>query len=398
MNLSDLPMPLADQANQAQQKLLALMARLAAEHLRGARIPEAPVELVIRLLLDPAHGWAPTESHVPLYRQLTTALADLCAETDAFQPGRVYCHRVHSAHCAEAVPPGSTSVFAGYSPTGVPEWKEFHQFVLDAGDSRVDALFAAPPRVISVTTLGRVLKSRMVATLGKTSRSYNVLGQVAAGHYPVPAPDGGRDKLAVTIQVVECRAPGGLFRLELNLVGITPSGELAADYAIQEHLPAVCRACQAGRRELLKIERAVRALPENASNEKRAALLGRIPAILGRMAEMLEQAGRQATRRTRHAQDRKDGKRPVQCAIDDALRVADSALLIDDPNTTVVVRGPRNRVHVFSFDARHVTTFSLQDDQIGLRKRKEKWRPATAAEAARFRAALAKQLPQRDES
>ena len=393
MDDHDGDIPLADVANQLQQRLLGLVGAIVRTQHQGARMPDMPVELNVRLKLEPGNQWRPTADHVPLYRQFVAAIDEVCADSEAFQPGRVYCHRIHTAHSADALPRTPTSVFAGYSSTGMPEWKEFHQFVLDAGDERIHSLFASTPGVISIVTQGRVLKSRMITSLGKSSRSYNILGQVASG-YHLFEDEAIRERLAVTLQMVECRAPGGLFGLQLNVIGVTSRGELAADIVARQAIPAIWRACQAGRREAQKIERAVRLLPADAPAERRNKILGHIPAVLTRMGEMLEQAGRQAARRTRHATVRKDEMRPVQCALDDATRAADAAIYVDEVNETRVVRGPRNRIHVFSANGRHVTTFTLRAEQIDMRIRTKYWRLAEPGEIEQFRQSLSPQVGQ----
>jgi hypothetical protein len=44
---------------------------------------------------------------------------------------------------------------------------------------------------------------------------------------------------------------------------------------------------------------------------------------------------------------------------------------------------------VFAQDGRHVTTFTVEDDDVQRRVLRHAWRPATAAEIATCRAALA---------
>ncbi|MCX7847056.1 MAG: hypothetical protein N2595_03360, partial [bacterium] len=279
-------------------------------------------------------------------------------------------------------------VFAGYSSTGVPTWKDFHQLLLDAGDTRVHMLFSDPPRLLSHTTLGRDLKHLMLPHCGKTSRSYNILGQVAAGYFPVPSNDDPRDTMAVTFQIVEARAPGGLFRLELNIIGVTPDGLHLSTLLDYGAIPALERACRPILRQLKHLESLVRALPADAPPPHRSRLLSRIPALLTRLAGLLEQDAIQALRRTHHARLRRAHARPIQCALEDARIATDERILYDAHHQTWIIRGPRNRIHVFTHDARHVTSFSLPSDQVERRLRSQLWRTSSSEERAHFRSHL----------
>jgi hypothetical protein len=375
----------AEEANRLQQKLIALVRRMAADHgVRDSALDEE-IELALTLHLLSANGaLAPAPTHTPLFKQLSTQLAECAAETDAFQMGRVYCYRSSSAHGPDTMPPRTSAVFAGYSPTGVPQWRDFHQFLLDEGDERVDQLFADKPITVARVTLGRVLKAAMLPSLGKQSRSYNILGQVTAGYYATPGSDGPRGRQAVTFQIVECRAPRGLFRLELNVIGVTPLGTPVAESMLLGDLPVLTKAYQPARRALQEIEKSVRALPREGGSARKNKLLARVPGLLSRIAEVLGRAQRQSARRTRHAVERRSDQRPVQCAIEDTRKAGSDAFYVDERRKTIAVRGPRNRVHVFSRDARHVTTFTLRDEQIQGRVKRKTWRPATENERSDF--------------
>ncbi len=377
---------LPGEANYIEQKLTALVRRMAAATPHTGPPAAEPFDLTVSLRLDPGQDWKPVAPHTPLLRQVQQALDDRATVLDAFQPGRIYCYRARTAWCAEAVPPRPSAVFAGYSSTGMPVWQDLHQYLLDAGDERVDALFAAPPRLLSRVTAGRDLKRAMLPGLGKASRSYNVLGQVVAGYFTAPATDDPRDTMAVTVQIVECRGAGGVFRLELNVIGVAPDGVAAHVLNDYGALPALERACRPVERDLRRVEELVRTLPADAPLSERTRVLSCVPALLTRLAGLLEQDAGQAVRRTRHAVQRRDDARPVQCAVEDVRTAPDERVLWDDVHQTCVVRGPRSRIHVFTADARHVTSFSVRPDQVQRRMRTRMWRPATPEEIARFRA------------
>lgn len=380
---------LATRANRLQQELIALLDQLAARHaVRVAELGPA-LSVPLQLSLAPARHWTPTVAHQPLYTQLLRVIEECAATTDAYQAGRVFSFRAGSADGPDCVPPTPTAVFAGYTSTGAPRWQDFHQQLLDAHDARVDMLFSTPARLVSHITLGRALKAHLLSAHGRTSHSYNILGQITAGYFDAPDSIGGRARCALTAQIVEYRSPQREFALALNLIGSMPDGTPLKDALNLGRLDGVTRACQPVQRALQRCVRAVRALPLDAPPTARTDILTRIPRLLAGLCEALERSERQAVRRTRHAQRRRADERPVQCALDDARTATPAAFFCDDAHATVIVRGPHARAHVFAQDGRHVTTFTAQDDDVQRRVLRHAWRPATAAEIAACRAALA---------
>ncbi|NLF40967.1 hypothetical protein GX586_16105 [bacterium] len=379
----------AELANHVQQEIVNLIRAMAGEAVAHVEPAGEPLDVTLHLLLDPRNAWQPAQRHRHIYRQLREAIEEFGAQTDAFQRGRVFCYRCRSAQCEHSAPPSAAAVFAAYSQTGVPEWKDLHQYLLDAGDERVDQLFGERGRVLSRGALGREVKAHLFPSFGKFSKSYNILGQVVAGYYAVEDAFGMREKTAVTVQIVECRGPGAVFRLEANVIGAAPDGEPVIDAMLRGVLPDVTRAYQIAARDARAMEQKVRAARLAFSNADPYRALRQIPAVLSRVAASLERSHRQGARRTVHAHQRKEDRRPVNCAMQDAQDAQPAAVFRDEKNDTIIIRGPRNRVHAFSTDARHVTSFTLRDEQVDRRVRLKHWRPAAEDEVTAFRAALA---------
>jgi hypothetical protein len=379
-----------EQANLVQQQLVALVRRLAREQGVNPTALDDVLTLPLQIAVRPARQWELASLSRPLYRQLQHIMAELAAATDAFQPGRVYSFRAGNATSADAVPPSPTAVFAGYASTGAPFWTDLHQALLDAGDERVGLLFADKPRILSLITRGRDLKAQLLSVRGRLAIGYNILGQIAAGYYLAPNDQGMPERFAVTAQIVETRSADRTFRLALNLIGRMPDGTPLHDAVLHDRLPELALVCRPVATALRRCERAVRALPQDAPDTARTAVLGCIPQVLARMAERLQRCHRQAVRRTRHAQQRREDKRPVQCAWDDARAADVEAFFIDRQHGTLIVRGPRSRVHAFARDGRHVTTFRLQGQELERRLLQRLWIAAPADDIADFRAALAR--------
>lgn len=362
---------------------------------RGGRIPRGPLRMVLSFDVDPASGRA-AGAPEPLLEQMAAALRAEAAETDLFRPGRVHCHRCGGSGCEHAAPPRPTAVFAGYSPTGQPEWLDFAQLLLDRKDPRVDLLFGESPPVVPVVLPGKELKARLLPAFGRTSKSWDLLGQVAAGYFRGRLAGGAAEPFlfALTLQVVESRHADGRHRLSLNVVGQGPGGGDAEPALPGGAAGWLADEIAQGRRRLREMEEALAPLFGQAAGAGK--VLSGVPGLLSDLRRGLEQAGRQQGRRTLHAQQRRRESRPTPAAVRDAAQAADEAILRDERADTLVVRGPKGRVHVFTPAGRHVTSLVLDADALRRRIDRERWRPARGEELRAFREALPRPTPDRD--
>ena len=347
-----------------------------------------PLHLSLRVDVDPAADWA-VSFEPPLLEQLEPQLADARAVANAFRTGHVHCFRCASSDCAHSRPPSEQMVFAGYSSTGVPEWKSLTQVLLDAKDENVDRLYAHPPRAVTRVQTGKDLKTRQLASFGKASRTYAILGQVVSGYYFLRPRDGARKlPVAVTFQVVEARDADAGTVLRLNCIPAGLSLEEWEDAVLSERLAFLrdARAHAAGTIETM--ERQVRAARrENADAAGLRAIYRRVPRVLDALGRDLNRGGRRRARRTRHAEDRREA-RPVHKAIDDARAAAPRAVLYDLKRETWIVCGRAGRTHAFAADGRHVTSFVLPAGGTEFRVRTGRWRRTSEEEARTFLSAL----------
>jgi hypothetical protein len=110
--------------------------------------------------------------------------------------------------------------------------------------------------------------------------------------------------------------------------------------------------------------------------------------ILQGLARKLEKVGRQRGRRTAHAEGHRVENRPTSKACEDAIGAAGESVLWDKHERTFVVLGPRNRVHVFSRQGRHVTSLVLASEAVRSRKRRKRWLPLTDDQREAFGSAI----------
>ncbi len=357
------------------------IAALAAEVAR-ARGPRARGTLDVRIPV--ALGEAAPAGGVDLLRAIEAEVDRAAAVVAEFQPGRVFCFQCGDAGCPHGVPQTPTQTFAGYTPLGRPEWREFLELCLERRPPHLDALYRDPPAVLALSMTGEALAGELLPGFGRASSSYTLLGQVTAGLVPQ-----GRERVALTLQIVETRP--GPERLRLNLIGASPVdiAAAAADSAPRSPAERLRRTLEETRKRLAALER--RAAVAEARRE-RWDLRQALEPLLARLRSDLERIWRPETHRTRHARERHlEAERPTGSALMDARRAGDDRLLVDADQDTIVVLGPRGRTHVFSPRGRHVTSIHLEPGELARKIQKRRWRPLPPDQAAAFRAALGHQ-------
>ncbi|MBP7146289.1 MAG: hypothetical protein KBD01_02005 [Acidobacteria bacterium] len=315
------------------------------------------------------------------------SLAGLAAHAAAFRPGRVYCLRCRRPDCEHSLPADPRHVFAGYGPSGVPRFADYGQLLLDRHDERIEWLYETPPRLAAL----RLDEPDLVADLLPAFRAGEgeplIHGQVSAGWYRAPDPAGRDQMLAVTVQVLSSRPPGGARRFAVNVVGVGPGGEtleqLHDRLGHTPWLPAVRWA----QTVLHDVEASARG--RRPAGPAAEALARRLDGLLGGIARRLEHGERARDRRTHHAQVRHgEGSRPTRMAVADLARAREEQLLFDERRQTLVVVGERGRVHMFNFEGKLVTSVRYPPATIQRRRETGLWRSASREEVAAVRAAV----------
>ncbi|MFH0909139.1 MAG: hypothetical protein V1929_10280 [bacterium] len=346
----------------------------------GAAAPEgSELDVTLRLRAQPARNWE-LSFDPPVVDQILSQMAEAQADWEVYRKGRVYCYRCATSGCEHAAPPSPLSVFAGYEPMGRPEWHDLVQAFIEARDPRVDQLFTKGSCALALVQLGSQLKGRQLAAFGKSSKTYAVLGQVVAGYF-----GRGDGRIAVTFQVAEARGTDGRLRLHLNTIARLPDGAALDDLLASGWEPAMHRARAVAARALDDLERQAQLAREGGRTDNIREALRHVPALLRRLCDSLERGDRQAKRRTRHVEERREDRRPVHKALDDARGAPPEAIFFDEKTAAMIACGDQGRAHVFNSEGRHVTSFVIRPDAIQLRLRTKRWRPASPDEIQRLK-------------
>jgi hypothetical protein len=373
------------------ERNLVLVARDAYGEMFGGREDSLrPFRLDLSVSIDPTKPWRLTADPT-VEEQIRSAIREMAARAEAFRPGRVYCYRCDSAECPHSTSPGPTSVFGGYASTGLPRWPEFTQVLLDMRHPEMDLLFDPQGQGLVAGCMdAEVIKGPQLNVFGRQSKAYDILGQVVFGFLRISHANGDSwevDRIAFTIQAVESRRLDGSARVELNVIGRLWDGSPAIDALSGPHQLRVLQTIVDAQRRINQLGSTSRAGGRRHHGLGTDVPLGAMR-ILKEMAGTIERLGRQKARRTIHAEERRVDHRPTSKAREDASSVSDDQLLWDEQRGTVVVVGPRNRVHVFSPSGRHVTSLLLEADAIRSRLRRRRWRQLQGDPLMQFRNAL----------
>ena len=309
--------------------------------------------------------------------QILQRVREVREHEQALRPGAVYSYFADSSHAEGCRPREPREVFDGYSSTGKPTFTDFVTLAIERKDPEIERMLAGDEIVTTHVTMGRVLRTQQLAEFGGQSPVFKILGQVNAGLFRT-LNDAGR--CAFSFQLLRGTTLEGRVRLRLHCVGAVDPMDLA-DPALMQILSRFQRKLDG---EALRLEGKLK----NGEVDEEEFVLP----LLQDLAKQLQGRARSAGRRTQHGLERSEqGQRPTSRAYPDAGEATDSAILWDIDQSTVVVLGPKGRVHVFSPDGRHVTSVTMQRAAIDRRRQQGRWRLAEPEERGEFRICI-KQL------
>jgi len=330
------------------------------------------VELNVRVPLDEradarAAAGAVTE-------QILQRLREVREHERALQPGAVFCYFTESATVEHCRPQEPRHVFEGYNSTGRPVFGDFVTMAIERKDAGIDQLLAGQDMVLTHVSMGRVLRTQQLAEFGGESAVYKILGQVDAGLFRVL---GAEQKCAFSFQLLRGKTIEGKPRLRLHAVGKVDLMDLAD--------PGVLNILSKFQRQLDAESLRLQGKEKNGDVDDEAFVLP----LLKDLAQKLASRARNVSRRTEHAVVRsEEGQRPTPRAYPDAAEAHDDAILWDAEKATIVVAGPKGRVHVFTAQGKHVTSVMMQGSAVERRRHQGRWRLAEPEERGEFRVAL----------
>lgn len=303
--------------------------------------------------------------------QILQRVREVREHEQALRPGAVYSYFTDSSHEEGCRPIEPRHVFDGYSSTGKPKFADFVTLAIERKDPEIERMLAGEEIVLTHVTMGRVLRTQQLAEFGGNSPVFKILGQVNAGLFRVLG-DAGR--CAFSFQLLRGTTLEGRVRLRLHPVSAVDPMDLA-DPALMQILSRFQRKLDT---EALRLEGRLKG---GEVDEEEFVL-----PLLQEFAKQLQSRTRNTGRRTQHGIERsEEGQRPTAKAYPDAGEASDASILWDVDQSTVVVLGAKGRVHVFSPQAKHVTSVVMQRPAVERRRQQGRWRLAEPEERGEFR-------------
>ncbi len=368
-------------AQRLEEDVQRLYADLIAHKQASGALPSEPERHPLKLMFELPKTGKPAPGSASLFAQLLEFVEDLARREAAFPRGHVYCHWCKSFICDHSLPLDPKDVFAGYTQTGEPCWREFAAILLEKRDPRIDHLYKNQPCPVTLFQDAEELTREQLAVYGKWSKDIRILGQVLLGYLRI-GKNGNQASVAMCFQAVQA---GSLDTPPvLNVVGTIPERGHAVEFLESQADPRITNALSTTRRMLRDL-----ALVHGPRRRRSAVIRQKVATILQRLSRNLERIYRQRQRRTRHSEVRHlDRRRPAATAFRDALRADNESIFRDVEERTWVVIGPKNRVHIFNDNALHVTSVVYQGETIRQRTKHGKWLAPRGAELVSFREAL----------
>jgi hypothetical protein len=330
------------------------------------------MELNIRVPLDDERGLRAAAGAA--VDQILGRVREVREHEQALRPGSVFCYFHGSANAEGCRPTEPRQVFDGYTSTGRPKFSDFVTMAIERKDPQIERLLAGDDVVLTHVTMGRVLRTQQLAEFGQHSPVYKILGQVDAGLFRVLGREG---RCAFSFQLLRGTTLEGRPRLRMHAVSSVDLMDVAD--------PSVLHTLSRFQRHLDEEALRLSGKQSNGEVDEEEFVLP----LLQELAERLRGRHMRESRRTQHAIERsEEGQRPTPKAYPDASEAADDQILYDTEKNTIVVVGPKGRVHVFTPQARHVTSVMMQGSAIHARRQQGRWREAEPDERGEFRIQL----------
>ena len=344
-------------------KVAAFRAFRALNDLQVSALQEVGIPRVKKLTGSLAVIWTPDMSKEEFAEKAFLAFKLAAAEDCDIDHGRVYCYNCRRSDCDHSVPKVASQVFAGYQDTGRPQWTEFFNYILSLDDDRVDALFSETPRILARVVGRKVLIKNQLATYGRSSMTYRIIGQVVAGYLKLD-----QQRFALTAQIIENRQR----ELKLQLVVSENIRELLADLP-DNNGSCFHRLFDALKEIRLKVNRLNSRWQLAKTKMERSELSNKIFGLLRHLANSIERKGRQKYRRTSHAERRLNQERPIHKAYDDIRIAGPERFFQDNVTQSIVVFGKNGRSHVFNKEGRHITSLTITSDKLEQRQKRNRY-------------------------
>lgn len=357
----------------------------------GPGIPSR-IELNLRVPVQVSgRGWkAACNKFLAAIEDQVAAIGDQArTEVLGYRNGHVPCSWCSSPVCEHSLPSEPSAVLTSFSPTGVPQWKNFTSWLIELGDRRIDRLYEAPPQPLAIFHSREELAGEVLPEFEPPDTHARILGSVLAGGFTLPASELAVNRsstFSVTALVMEHHRKGPAPRLTLNLVVTLPRPHHLPSILALRPITALGGWVGFLREAVHQVEEKIAVGVSSGTRIPLRSIREEILEGLRGSCDHLDKLLRRESRRTRHAQIRsQDPCRPTASALADVLSAGEMDLFHDRREFSYVVKGPHNRVHIFNFDGTHITSVRYSGESVIERINSGRWKKLSQQEGECFR-------------
>ncbi len=316
-------------------------------------------------------------------------------ETEALghRSGHAPCYWCNAAVCEHSSPPDHHSVLIGWSPTGVPIWKNLTSVLIDTKDDQIDNLYGENPGpAIRWISEGDLLNNILPEYLNDSLFARPV-GALIAGGFTLAMPHGDTELLSITALILESRIGRSVPKYSLNLISSPPAPHHLATLLGSEHRSVLPKWISSLRSSIHNLQQELQSLAQKGNRSSLQTSRELVVDLLIESKSLLQTLRRRSRRRTKHAQIRaEDPSRPTSAAISDLLSCDHKDIFHDRKESTVVIRGRSGRIHIFTANGLHVTSAIFSNEAIQTRLIKGRWQPMEKGKGLAFLEHVSKKL------
>ncbi len=299
-------------------------------------------------------------------------------ETELYghRSGHAHCYWCHQPSCEHSTPEDGHSIFSGWSPTGIPIWKNITTFLLSEEPELLDHLHGDQLKPMAVVVSGAALLGDVLQEYIEGTTFAHPVGCLLAGGFPLLRGDREMDHLAITAMLLETMTARGIPKYRWNFISTPPAPLHLPTMLGQEENTPLARWISAIRSMLIGAQEAIESRAREGKRMPLKESRKLVLAVMNEAQSLLGTLQRRHDRRTRHADMRvADPDRPTSAASTDVLASKRGDTLVDRRESTIIVRGPHGRIHVFTRNGIHVTSVRYSPEAILNRIQRRRWTP-----------------------
>jgi hypothetical protein len=306
-------------------------------------------------------------------------------ELHGHRSGHAHCYWCQQTDCEHSQPENGHTVLTGWSPTGIPVWKNITNFLLAESPDLLDHLHGDTLKPFAVLVEESDLLAEVLPQYMEGSKFSRPIAGLLVGGFPLQMPNFEIDHLSMTALVYETRTARGIPRYRWNFIATPPKPFHLATLLAQEDSSHLARWISALRALMVGLQEQIEGRAREGKRMSMKECRQQLFQILRESQSILGAYNRRQGRKTLHALERgEDPDRPTSAAISDVLASKRHDLFHDRRESTVIVRGPNSRIHVFTQNGIHVTSARYSPESILNRIQRKRWVPLEDSEFLRF--------------